>query len=161
MIFAIPWIIIMFLFRYLFEEPISLEIGGIVIGSGLLAGVIFAFIMKALAKRFSTQIPVDVPEGETLIKEDGANHFKGAEAVGGKLILTNQRLIFRSHSFNIQNHEENILLSRIKEVSSFKTLGMVPNGLKVLLDTSEEHRFVIDNRSVWIDSILKYRNNLS
>lgn len=40
--------------------------------------------------------------GEQLIKEGFANLQRGWEALGGRLYLTNQRLIFESHPFNIQ-----------------------------------------------------------
>ena len=40
--------------------------------------------------------------GEQLIKEGFANLQRGWEALGDRLYLTNQRLIFESHPFNIQ-----------------------------------------------------------
>ncbi len=38
---------------------------------------------------------------EEIIKKGGANLQKGIEAVGGFLYLTNERLIFESHKFNV------------------------------------------------------------
>jgi GRAM domain len=40
--------------------------------------------------------------GEQLIKEGFSNLQRGWEALGGRLYLTDQRLIFGSHPFNIQ-----------------------------------------------------------
>ena len=52
-------------------------------------------------------------DDEILIKKGSANHLVQFEGVGGRLFLTNQRLFFKSHSFNIQTHEESILLDDI------------------------------------------------
>jgi len=46
----------------------------------------------------------------------------GAEAVGGKLFLTNRRLVFKSHKLNIQNHELSIHLIDIANVGRYKKL---------------------------------------
>lgn len=61
------------------------------------------------------RILIDIDSNETVIL-DGANHFKGMEAVGGKLVLTENRLIFKSHKHNIHNHEESISIDQIKSI---------------------------------------------
>ena len=40
---------------------------------------------------------IDLQPNEKLIKESGANLQRGAETVGGKLFLTNDRLYFDTH----------------------------------------------------------------
>ena len=44
---------------------------------------------------------VQLPQGEVIIKEGAANLQKGIETVGGKLRLTNQRLLFKAHKLNV------------------------------------------------------------
>ena len=90
----------------------------------------------------------DVP-----IKDGAANHFKGMESVGGRLYLTNRRLIFRSHSLNIQTHEESYRLDDIVAIVRRNTLGIVPNGIAVRLVDGREERFVVNGRGDWISKI--------
>jgi len=40
--------------------------------------------------------------GEAIFKEGAANLQSGIETVGGRLSLTNRRLVFESHAFNVQ-----------------------------------------------------------
>ena len=56
-----------------------------------------------------------------------ANLLKGIEAVGGKLYLTNQCLIFESHKFNMQSNITEINLSDIRgtKICWFKLLGFI------------------------------------
>ena len=96
---------------------------------------------------------IELAAGETLIKEGAANHFKGSEAVGGKLYLTNTRLIFKSHAFNVQAHEEAFQLGDITSVLPRKTLGIIPNGMTVTLKDGREEKFVINGRDDWMKQI--------
>ena len=41
----------------------------------------------------------DLLEDEVVVKEGKANLMKGINSVGGKLYLTNLRLVFESHGF--------------------------------------------------------------
>jgi len=102
---------------------------------------------------------IQLEDGEILLKEGPANHFKGMEAVGGKLHLTNRRLLFQSHSFNVQTHEETYLLADIASVRTRNTLGIVPNGIGVMLNNNHEERFVVNGRQEWIQKILWARAN--
>ncbi len=45
---------------------------------------------------------VALEPGEHLVEELAANHFLAGEARGGKLLLTDRRLAFRPHRFNVQ-----------------------------------------------------------
>ena len=46
-------------------------------------------------------VQIDLVDNEKIEFAKGSNHFKG---VGGKLFLTNKRVLFKSHSINVQNH---------------------------------------------------------
>lgn len=100
---------------------------------GALSGLLFGWLIGLFAnsKRLTKDTKIDTHTGESILFDTGANHFKGAEAVGGKLYLTDKRLVFKSHKFNFQNHELSINLSDIDKVDRIKTLGLVNNGLSV------------------------------
>lgn len=96
---------------------------------------------------------------KTIVYEGGANHFRGGESVGGWLYLTENELIFKSHNINIQNHQQAISLSRITDIKTTMTLGIVPNGLIVSVN-DENERFVVFNRKEWIQKINEARGTL-
>ncbi|HEX5170139.1 MAG TPA: GRAM domain-containing protein [Cyclobacteriaceae bacterium] len=126
--------------------------------SSLLFAVFFTLFAKYLTKSSLKKIQIELnPEDEKIIKEDGANHFKGAEGVGGKLVLTNKRLIFKSHKFNIQNHEESIGLGQIKTVERRKTWHIINNGLLLQLVNNDVHKFVVNSASEWVNTIDQQR----
>lgn len=98
-------------------------------------------------------------ENEQVYFDVAANLFKGVEAVGGKLKITNKRLIFTAHSLNIQGGTTEILIDQITEVKKRNTLGIVPNGMSVICKDGVEYKFVVWNRSKLIDFIKKHINN--
>lgn len=128
-------------------------------GGGLVAGALFATLMRWFVARQTKRFSFDRPDldGAAILFEGPANHFKGAEGVGGYLWLTSGQLFFRSHRFNIQNHECRMPLSEITEVEATKTLGMIPNGLLVRLVSGTQERFVVDKNKDWVARILRAR----
>jgi len=96
----------------------------------------------------------DLISEEVAVKSGGANYMRGAEAVGGKLHLTNQRLVFESHALNIQTGVTIVPLSEIADIVPCwtKFLGLiplVPNSLAVTTADGAEHRFVLYGRGKW------------
>ena len=129
-------------------------------GGGLVAGALFATLMRWFAARQTKRFSVDPPDfdGAPILFEGPANHFKGAEGVGGYLWLTSGQLFFQSHRFNIQNHECRMPLSEIADVEATKTLGLIPNGLLVRLITGTQERFVVDKNREWAAKVSAIRD---
>ncbi|MBN1936185.1 MAG: hypothetical protein JW934_16070 [Anaerolineae bacterium] len=98
------------------------------------------------------------PAGEQTLKEGPANHWRGAESVGGRLWLTNMRLHFKSHGLNVQTHEVSFPIWEIVSVEKQSTLGVVPNGMTVVLQDGRQERFVVDDRDDWIAKIQQARS---
>ncbi len=94
--------------------------------------------------------PAGFEAGESVVHFGPANHFKGLESVGGKLFLTSQRLRFRSHTMNVQTHDESYPLDTIVAVEATRTLGLIPNGLLVRLRDGRAERFVVGGRAQWV-----------
>lgn len=82
----------------------------------------------------------------------GANLFRGIESVGGEIYFTNDRLIFKSHSLNLQKGETEMKYKNISSADNRKTLAVIPNGIKLTLKNGEEYDFVVKNRA----SILEF-----
>ena len=98
---------------------------------------------------------------EKIIKSGSANLQKGIETVGGKIYLTNERIIFESHNFNIQSGKNEINLTEITRIEYCwtKFLGfipIIPNSLSIITNKGK-YNFVIAGRSAWkskIDELL-------
>ena len=102
-------------------------------------------------------ILIDLQPNETILKDGPANHFKGVEAVGGRLFLTNQRVFFKSHAFNVQNHSLSIPLDSIQSMGKRNTLLLVPNGMYIETVTGEREKFVIWGRGDWIAKTMQQK----
>ena len=98
---------------------------------------------------------------ETPIKDGAANLQRGIETVGGWLYLTNQRLVFEAHAFNVQTGATIIPLARISgtRLCWTKFLNLIPlfpNSMAVSTE-DREYRFVLFGRQKWLDAIEEQR----
>ncbi len=97
---------------------------------------------------------IELRANEKLIKQSGANLQRGAETVGGRLFLTDQRLYFDTHAFNVATGSEDIELSQITNTSPTWTmfLGIIPifpNSLRVSTHDGKQYDFVVFDRELW------------
>jgi hypothetical protein len=128
---------------------------GIVIASiisGAIGGLLFGWLIGkfSTSKFVSNTTKIIIDPDEQLIFESQANHFKGIEAVGGKLYLTDKKIIFKSHKLNIQNHKLDINLSEITQVNRYKHLGLISNGFSIQTVNNRKEKFVVENIDEWI-----------
>jgi hypothetical protein len=127
--------------------------------SALLVGAVSGGLFGFALSFFTTSDWVDrntkplLKDGEQIVREGLANHFQGIEAVGGRLVLTNERVIFKSHPFNIQTHEWSVARTDISETEPARTLGIVPNGLLIKVKSGETERFVVRDREGWCQHV--------
>ena len=147
------------------EEESTREIVKSVIAAmiaGLVSGLLFGWLTERffVSSIFTKSMDFKFDSGETTIFQAPANHFRGAEGVGGSLCLTDKRLLFKSHNLNIQNHELSIPLSEINHVERYKTLGLINNGLAVHLNGDLKEKFVVDKASQWIENFERKKNGL-
>lgn len=102
-------------------------------------------------------------QNEAIISSHNANLMRGIEGVGGKLYITNLRLVFESHSFNIQTGSTVINIKDITGVdkiwSKFLGLPLFPNGLRISV-SNENFDFVVNNRTSIIETINKSKSQL-
>jgi hypothetical protein len=153
LVFAVPMGVLIFFATRRIEVAIP---GGLVSGAGF-AGLLAAFLLSVRSTK-AFEIGGELPSfdpGERVIHRGLANHFKGAEGVGGKLYLTERRLRFRSHTLNIQVHDESYPLDQIASAEATRTLGILPNGLRVWMKDGRRERFVVHGHEEWAEAISK------
>ena len=100
---------------------------------------------------------------EQILKQGSANLQKGIETVGGKLYLTNQRLVFEAHTLNVQSGNTEIALPDIQSLVKCWTnfLGFIPltpNSLEVQTKGNVKYRFVLFGREAWKTAIEVHKN---
>src|SRR5687767_8037138 len=93
-------------------------------------------------------------DGERLIRDGAANMERGREAVGGRLFLTDRKLLFQSHVFNIQAGPSEIPLYDIEDVRTgwtrlFGLVPLVPNSIVVRHRGGAVARFVVFAKRQW------------
>ena len=96
---------------------------------------------------------------EIVTKHGRANSQWGSENVGGHLYLTNKRLIFESHLFNVRTGTLTTDLSGVLNITKCwrKFLGRVPifpNSIDVEMKDGAHVQFVVYNRNKWITAIM-------
>lgn len=131
------------------KEIFKSVISGLI--AGAISGLLFGWMMGKFSRsKFFSDIKINLDNDERLIFETPANHFKGIEGVGGKLFLTNKRLVFKSHKLNIQNHELSINFSEIMKVDKYKTPGLINNGLSIQTEKQTTEKFVVEKIDEWL-----------
>ncbi|MGE5557078.1 MAG: GRAM domain-containing protein [Bacillota bacterium] len=96
-------------------------------------------------------------KGERILKEGMASYMKGLFSLNGKLYLTDQRLVFQSHSAYDHTDAGNIDLHKISYIKPSHTRLVIPNGLSVTLDTGKIETFAVNNPKDWLAKIQKLR----
>ena len=111
--------------------------------------------MNLIAEFLTKDLKVNFNDHETEVFSDGANLWRGALSVGGKLLLTEKRLIFLPHNFNLGfgGKDEYINLADIHSAKRVKTTAIVDNGLRITLSDDTELKFVVNKREQWIEKL--------
>ncbi len=91
----------------------------------------------------------NLKENEVVIKASESEHLNKEDKISGKLILTNQRIYFRTlnEAFHKFNHE--ILFNQIKEIIYFKNGFFSKKGIAVITRNDMEIKFTMKNRDSW------------
>lgn len=114
--------------------------------------------LASLGETAST-MKTDLVVDEIVVRAGPANFQRRSETVGGRLYLTNRRLIFESHAFNAQTGTTIIARTAITSVRKCWTklldlIPLLPNSIAVRSNDGMEYRFVVFGRQGWIDAII-------
>jgi len=123
---------------------------------GIFFELTFPTIIIKLGKKLSSlseKLKPKLIEGEVIESHGSANLFRGFESVGGILFMTNKRLIFNSHKFNLQTGQTSIDYSEIKEITGRKTAKLFNNGVRIIDSNGKKYDFVVNEREIWIEQI--------
>lgn len=122
------------------------------ISAGLFGGITTMF---SRSDWFRGSTVPSLAESEEIRYSGAATHFRGWEGVGGRLFLTEDRLVFQPHTLNIQSGEQSWPLSAIEDAQLSRIFLVVPTGLDVQLRSGETERFGTWDRQQWRAAIAK------
>ena len=91
---------------------------------------------------------VDLKPNEQVVKAGNSQYMNGSQ-IEGKLILTNQRIYFKSASDSDSKCNMEIIPGDIKEVIPFKTGFFSNNGLNIVRKDGKHLNFKIKDRDTW------------
>ncbi len=152
---------ILYLFD-LFSEEKTQTVNGLIFQGvffGIFMGIGFPYVTKKFGKRVTSElggnIKPDLLENEKIEIEGPANLFRGIESVGGKIFLTNKKVIFKSHKINIQKSQIEIEYENIDKIIKRKTVKLINNGIQISTKDGKEFDFVVNERDTWIEKLNK------
>jgi hypothetical protein len=82
-------------------------------------------------------------ETEEILADQAANLWRGFEAAGGRVIVTNEFIRFIPHAVNFKTYPVEIALNTIASVEKGNSYLIIPNQMVVILKSSDEYRFVV------------------
>jgi len=149
---GVPYGIAMGLFFWMQKQnPVGMVLG-------LVSGMVFGVVMAGFFTYFRARAERNTPDlpGESVLKRGIATLRRGWEGVGGYFYLTDQRVLFRPHQFNVQSQDCTIALADIVAIELSVTLVFVPNALRIQTK-SDSFLFVVEERQAWMDAINQAR----
>ena len=137
------------------------QTGSVAIGfvTGLASGGFFTAAMLRFvvlvqrARVFGlTEIQGWAPD-EVVLRSGPANIMRRGVAEGGKLFLTNKRLRFHGHRAALEVADVSFPVSQIASVERCRTLGFIPNGLRIAMADGRRVQFVVGKPGEWVAAI--------
>ncbi len=89
----------------------------------------------------------------------GASMLRGIEPVGGRLKVTNRRVIFEGSGLGLFSYSLDIPFDNIRGVAPYNSMGIFPNGLRIDLISGVEYGFRVWKRDELIRTIRAYLTN--
>lgn len=122
---------------------------------GIFFGIGFPYVSQKFGEKLTKNVKIkpELDVDEQIEIEGPANLFRGIEGVGGKIFLTNKKMIFKSHKINIQSGQTDIDYADIKEIVKRKTAKLIDNGIRITTNDKIEYDFVVNERDLWIEKI--------
>ena len=90
---------------------------------------------------------------ETVLVEKAANVRRKFEYAGGKVTVTNRRVLLVPHAINLDSRPAAVLISEITLVEPFAQFGIFPTGVRLTMRDGSQQHFICWGRQQVIDAI--------
>jgi hypothetical protein len=130
---------------------------------GLFWGLGYLYFMEYFAKRWNKKVAVNpkLLEKEEIQVYGPANYANIWVAVGGKLFITDHRLIFKSHKYNFNRPQINIELDQIENITLKSPLNLFDSMMVIKVSDGKICKFNVNEREVWLEYLQAKRSDLS
>lgn len=152
LLYGLIWTILWAMFRSIEYDGFTMEILWMSALQGAVMGTIWAFAMKLLPSEPFKNVRLDLEPDEILIKEGGAYLMKGKNGDGGKLALTDRRLIYKESKYASRQSQHIFLLEEIRNLKVVKSWFLLKNELQFEYEGLTQ-RFANDSPDQWISAI--------
>jgi hypothetical protein len=92
---------------------------------------------------------------EMIIMAGNSQLCQPERQVEGKLIVTNQRIYFRTLKEEFLECNREITPAEIRDLIFFNTKWLLPFGMNIVTKSGDEHQFIVRKRSEWAKLITK------
>ena len=116
-------------------------------------GLLFYVMTELLIPMLVRSVKPGLMENEKVKMDGPASLMKGFEKVGGKLFLTDSRLIFKPHKLNIHRKQINFELEQISEVMKRKASNTLDNAVRVTTTDGKSMDFMVHERDLWLKKL--------
>lgn len=99
---------------------------------------------------------VDLKANEIVTKAGDVKYHTNDDQVKGKLIITNQRIYFKTLQTDQKEFNLEIQPEDISELLYFKTKFFLQNGLTLVVKNGTELNFVVKGRDSWSTMINRW-----
>ena len=123
------------------------------IGRGLFMGISWALIMKWMSGDPYKHVKLKLESEETVVKEGGANLIPVNKGEGGKLAVTNRRLLFKGQRYDTKDFQFVIEYDKIESIRTHKSWKLLKNELHIAMTDGTTFRFAVDHPVQWLSAI--------
>ena len=123
------------------------------IGRGLFMGISWALIMKWMSGDPYKHVKLKLESEETVVKEGGANLIPVNKGEGGKLAVTNKRLLFKGQRYDTRDFQFVIEFDKIESIRTHKSWKLLKNQLHIAMTDGTTFRFAVDHPVQWLSAI--------
>lgn len=118
--------------------------------SMMMISMLYALAMKATMKNVGKSVVIDIPDGESVLRESGSTCIRGKAGFPGRLALTTKLLIFKSRKIDDKDFQEEV--ERISIASAGERYTWLGSGNDLIVTTTDGRvfRFVVYAPEQWI-----------
>lgn len=152
-LFSLVWTTVMILLKSMEHGGPTWEIVFHEALFGLFMGFFYSLIIRYSSGRTYKEVNIELDKEEALIKDGGANRWTGNNPEGGRLVLTDRRLIFRAQQYNTQYYQLSFELQELCNIQVTKSWLLLKNELRFEVADGTLFRFAVDNPNRWLHAI--------
>ncbi len=96
---------------------------------------------------------MELEPGEVVALEKPANIRRRFEYAGGRVRVTDRRILLEPHAVNLDSRPVAIPIAEVARVDTYSQFGVIPTGVRLTLKDGSQQHFIVFGRKQVIDAI--------